>query len=544
MKMKHRISVLWILLLCFLATTAQRPGYRASAPPKVVIGIVVENMRPDYVDRYWSKFGDEGFKKLYSRGAVVTNMKLAQHMQNYASGTATLFTGVYPSGHGIIDQVWYDRLRTRETGCVSDDYYFTVGADSKSGNASPKKLMASTVGDNLKLFTMNKAKVYSIAMNAESAIFSAGHAANAAWWFDPVSGRMISSSFYVSTFPEWARDFNMVSQGDKYSGRNWVTLLPENQYTESLPDNHFLEAGYGEKANVFPHTLNRLVRQAESFNPIKTTPYANTIIREFTTTLLDNEPVGSDEIPDLVTVVFSSMDYAHGSFGPVSLEMQDLYLRLDQEIAELINYAEKKYGKDDVVFFLTANTSASYPVNYLKEVFHMPVGDFMPESAFALLNSLLNITYGEEKWIEHISGQQLYLDHKLIEKHKLDLKEIRNLIADFITQFEAVKVALPAHMLEQGSFDNSALNGLYRTYMLNRSGDILYILNEGWQPAYKFKKVNYTDQIHIPMVFYGKGIQTVVIKKPFDAIDIAPTLSEILQIPVPDRSRGQVIEGF
>lgn len=542
--MIKQFSILILVLFCTNHIWAQRTGYRTSNPPKVVIGIVVENMRPDYIDRYWNKFGNDGFRKLYTNGAVVTNMKISQHVQNYASGTATLFTGVYPSGHGIIDVVWYDRLRIREVSAIADDYFFTVGADSETGNASPKRLMASTVGDNLKLFSMNKSKVYSIAMNAESAILSAGHAADGAWWFDPVSGRMISSSYYVSTFPEWARDFNMVSQGDRYSGRNWVTLHPENYYTESLPDNHYLERGYGEKANTFPHSLNRLVRRAESFNPIKTTPFANTIIREFTTALLENEPVGEDNIPDMVTVVFSSMDYEYGSFGPASLEMQDLYLRLDQEIAELINFAEKRYGKENTVFFLTANTSASYPVNYLKEVFSMPVGDFRPESAFALLNSFLNITYGEAKWIEHLSGQQVYLDHKLIEKSKVDLIDMRNQIADFLTQFEGVRVALPAHILEQGGSDNSALANLYRSYMINRSGDILYVLSEGWQPVYKFKRVNYTDQSHIPAVFYGAGIKPSIISSLYNAIDLAPTLSKILHISVPDKSRGKVIEGI
>lgn len=540
---KHFIILMAAICLT-LQIDAQGRSYRPNKPPKVLIGIVVENMRPDYVDRYWDKFGEDGFRKLYSQGLVVSNMKISQQAQNYASGTATLFTGVYPSGHGIIDEVWYDRFRMKEVGCVSDDYYFTVGADSKSGNASPKRLTASTIGDNLKLFSMNRSKVYSIAMNAESAVLSAGHAADAAWWFDPVSGRMISSSFYVNTFPEWARDYNLVSQGEKYSGRNWVTLFPENQYTESLPDNHPLERGYGEKANVFPHNLNRLVRRSESFNPIKTTPFANAIVREFAITLLENEPVGTDDFPDLVTVVFSSMDYENGGFGPASLEMQDLYLRLDKEIAELISFAEKKYGKLDVTFFLTANTSASYPVNYLKETFNMPVGEFSPESAFALLNSYLNITYGDAKWIEHLSGQQVYIDHKLVEKNNIDLNEIRNEIAGFLTQFEGVKVALPAQLLEQGGSDNGALAGLYRNYMYNRSGDVLYILNEGWQPVYKFKKVNYTDQIHIPAVFYGAGIERKFVKTPYEAIDLAVTLSEILRIPPPDKSRGRVIEGI
>lgn len=174
----------------------------------------------------------------------------------------------------------------------------------------------------------------------------------------------------------------------------------------------------------------------------------------------------------------------------------------------------------------------------------MHAGEFQPESAMALLNSLLNITFGEEKWIENITGHQIYLDHKLIKDKQIDLIEIRNLVAEFITQFEAVKVALPAHILEQGGSDNGSLTGLYKTYMINRSGDILYILNEGWIPTYKYDKVNYTDQIHIPAVFYGARIKQALINEPYEATDLAPTISEILQIPVPDKSRGKIITGI
>lgn len=540
-----RIFLLLLLTICsFPTANAQAANFRSVPPPKLVIGIVVENMRPDYVERYWEQFGNNGFKKLYTRGTVVTNLKMVQHMQNYSSGTATLFTGVYPGFHGIVDEVWYDRLRTREVHSVRDDYYFTVGADSKSGNASPRKLLSATIGDNLKLATMNRAKVFSVAMNPESAILSAGHSANGAWWFDPVSGRMISSSFYVNNFPEWARDFNVVSQGDKYSGRNWVTLHHESVYSASLADNHPLEAGYNGRDNTFPHSLGRLVRRAESFAPIKTTPFANTIIREFATALMMNEDVGTDAVPDLVTLFFSSMDYENSSFGPASREMQDLYLRLDEEIAQLITFAEEKFGRDDVVFFLTANTSASYPTNFLKETFRMPVGDFNLESTFALLNSYLNITFGEERWIEHLSGNQVYLDRRLIERKGIDLKTIQLSVAEFITQFEGVKAALPSYILEQYPVNNGPLAALHRSFLISRSGDVLYILNEGWQPAHRFRRVNYTDQVHLPLVFYGARINAAIIKDPFEAIDLAPTLSEIMQIPMPDKSNGRAIPGL
>ena len=232
---------IFILSLIFVfifsnSVSAQRNKEKQTNKPKVVIGIVVENMRPDYIQRFWDKFQPNGFKKLYSNGAVCTNVNITQHVQNYASGTATLFTGVNPSIHGIIDKTWYDRLKQKELECTDDNYYFTVGADTKAGNASPVKLLSNTITDNLKIFTLGKAKVFSAALNRESAIFAAGHSADGAYWFDVESGRMISSSFYVSTFPDWVRNFNSENYAEIYSYRNWTTLLPETTYNESLEE--------------------------------------------------------------------------------------------------------------------------------------------------------------------------------------------------------------------------------------------------------------------------------------------------------------------
>lgn len=530
------------ILMVYQPVSAQRNAGQQANKPKVVVGIVVENMRPDYIQRYWEKFQSDGFKKLFTNGAVCTNVNITQHIQNYATGTATLFTGVNPSNHGIIDKTWYDRLKKKEIECTEDNYYFTVGADTKAGNASPAKLLSTTVTDNLKIFSMGKAKIFSAAMNRESAIFAAGHAADGAYWFDEENGRMVSSSFYVSTFPDWVRIFNSDNRGEAYSYRNWTTLLPETSYTESLQDDYILEKGYYEKWNTFPHTISKYIKQAESLRPLKTTPLANQIIKDFVKLMLESEQIGTDDVTDFVTAVFSSMDYENGSFGPASLEMEDTYLYLDQYIAELIEFTEKKFGKENVLFFLTANTSASYPVDYLKEEFHIPVDKFMPESAIALLNSFLNITYGEEKWIEYYSDLQVYFDHELIEKKKMDLNEMRNVASNFINQFEAVQVSMPAYQLEQGSSANGFLAPLFKSYAKNRSGDFLFSLKEGWQPFYKFKKVNYTDQTHIPLVFYGAGIQPQKILTKYYATDLAPTLAMLLQIPAPDKSQGQIIE--
>lgn len=533
-------GIIIIFLACFAGSLGAQPGAN-SAKPKVVVGIVVENMRPDYIQRYWNKFGDGGFKKLYTGGAVFNNVNLTQHIQSYAGGMATLFTGVHPAVHGIVDKTWYDRDRKRVTDSTGDDYYFTVGADTQSGNASPVKLLSTTVTDNLKIFSMSRSKVFSVAMNRESAVFAAGHAADGAYWLDTESGRMVSSSYYVNTFPDWVRIFNSDNRPEMYSYRTWATLLDESAYTESVPDDYIYEKGYFDTWKTFPHNLSRYSRRAENFSPLKTTPYANLIVKDFIVEMINGEDIGTDEHTDFVTAVFSSMDYEQGSFGPASLEMQDLYLNLDQYIAELVSFAEEKFGTD-VLFFLTANTSASYPVDYLKGRFKLPVDSFSPESAVALLNSYLNILYGEQKWVEYYSEQQIYLDHDLVRKNKIDLNEMRMVVADFIGQFDGVRVAIPAHQLENGYSGNSLTNPLFNSYSRGRSGDLLYVLKEGWQPAYKYARVNYTDQTHIPLVFYGAHIGAREINTKYNAVDLVPTLSYLLNIPAPDKSEGTVIK--
>ena len=535
------ISVIILIFISF-GTFAQSM-LQTGAQPKLVVGIVIENMRPDYIQRYWNKYGENGFRKLYSQGAICNNVQLKQHIQNYASGTATLFTGVYPATHGVINKNWYDKFNVKETECTEDNSFISVGSDSKEGNASPLKLLSNTITDNMKIFSMGKSRVYSVALNRESAIFSAGHAADAAYWFDVETGRMISSTFYLNVFPDWVRLFNSENYAEKYSYRNWAPLLPEINYTESLADDYQFEKGYFGKYKIFPHTISKYLKEAGSLKPFKTTPSANMMIKDFALQIMLNEELGTDEFTDFVSVVFSSMDYENNNFGPVSIEMEDTYLNIDRFIADIINAVEKKYNTENVLFFLTANTSAPYPVDYLKNEFHLPVDYFNIESAIALLNSYLNITYGDNKWVEYYDEHQIYLDHKLIAKNKLDLNEFQNNVASFIDEFEGVMVAMPANLLERGIQANGMLEPLYKTYVKGRSGDCLFVLKEGWQPQYKFKKVIYNDQTHIPLVFYGNHIKPTVIQAKYEAVDLVPTLSWLLNIPPPDKSQGKVIEG-
>lgn len=540
---RRTILLIFLLFACTLSQSKTIAPNQISnrKKPAVVVAIVVENMRPDYIQRYWGKFGQKGFRKIYSNGAVCTNTSLNLHTSAYASGTATIFSGVYPELHGIIDNTWYDREKKVVVNSAEDGNFLTVASDSKYGQASPLRMLAGTITDNLKIFTRGQAKIYSVALNRESAVFSAGHSAEGAWWLDPKTGRMISSTFYVKTTPDWVRIFNDTNYGEIYSFRTWSTLLPENEYNESVADDYIFEKGY-DGLNTFPHSIGKIIKSSGNFEALKTVPYGNQIVKDFAIQLMRNENAGKDSITDFISVVFSSMDYMNNRFGPMSLEMEDTYLHLDKFISELIDSTETRFGKDKVLFFLTANTSASFPVDYLKEEFHLPVGYFNPENSFSLLNSYLGILYGNERWIEHSSDLQVWFDHELIKKHKIDMKEFCTAASNFINQFEGVLISIPGFEAELINHESGHISTIGKSYYRNRSGDILFLLKEGWQPTYKYKNVNYTDQAQVPLVFYGFNLDPVIITEKYNSIDIVPTLSLLIGIPTPDKCQGKVIK--
>lgn len=540
--MKRNLITILAAFLLFQNSFGQRSSNTDISVPPLVVIINIEQMRVDYITRFWDKFQSEGFKRLYSEGAICANTQLDLHVQKISTGTATLFTGVYPSVHGIVNDSWYDRLKQKEIQCADDDFYITVGSDSNEGERSATKLLSPTLGDLMKINSNNVSKVFSVALNDVSAVFSGGHAADAAYWFDTQTGNMISSSYYLDIFPEWVRLFNDKKFAQLYTTRDWNTLLPVGSYTESLVDGYVLEKGYYGRWNTFPYSMKKLQSRAESYKFLKTTPFGNTIVKDFALALIDAENLGADKVPDLLCVSFSSMDYENGAFGPSSVEMEDTYLRLDQEIAHILNYLDKKTGKGNSLVVLTSTNSSTYPVDYLKEEFHMPVGEVSPENAVALLKSFLNITYGQGDWIEHDADQQIYFNRDLIEKRQMSLEDIQRKAATFINQFEGVKIALPASVFEEGDHVKSQLAAISNSFNFKRSGDVLYTFEDGWQPTYKFKRTIYNDNSHIPLLWYGNPVKRATIKRASKAEDIVPTILDILSIPIPDHCQGRILE--
>ena len=327
-----------------------------------------------------------------------------------------------------------------------------------------------------------------------------------------------------------------------FSQRDWTTLLPIKSYEESLPDDYVLEKGYYEKWNTFPYSMKKLKEKAVNYKFLKTTPFGNNIVRDFATSLILAESLGKDDYPDLLTLTFTSLDYENNSFGPASIEMEDTYLRLDQDIALLLDFLDKTVGKENSLVVLTSTCSSSYPVDYMKEEFNMPVGTFSPESAIALLKSFLNITYGQGDWIEVVGDQQLYFNRELLEKKNVSLQDIQTKTANFINQFEGVKIALPSTSFEQGDYAKGQLAVIANSYNFKRSGDVLYMLEDGWQPVYKYDRTVYNDNSNIPFIMYGNTVRHMQIRKKIQGEDMVPTILEILRIPIPDHCSGNILE--
>ena len=534
--MNHKYILLLFFVFFGFSSIAQRKI------PRLVVVVNIEQMRSDYLKRYSKRFGDDGFARLSREGTICTNVNMNLHVLKNIVGVPTLFTGVYPDKHGIVNDSWFDRLKGKEVNALYDSQYMTVGSDSREGQRSANFLLSPTIGDALKIQTRGRAKVFSVANNDYSAVFSAGHAADGAYWIDNQTGNMISSSRYVNRFPEWAFNFNNRKMAESYSSRTWETFFVSTDYESSLPDDYPYEKGFLGKYKTFPYDLKQMVNETGNFKILKSTPFGNSIVSEFAIDLMKGEQLGNDDIPDLLTISFSIMDVENNSFNPFSMEMEDIFLRLDREIAYLFEHIDREVGMDNTLFILTSACSGTFPADYLKMEYNMPAGFVNPESMIALLKSYMNITFGQGEWIIYVSDQQIYLNRELIEKNKLSLDLVQGKAAEFINQFEGVKLSIPSNDILKGDYVKSQLAAIAGSYNLKRSGDILYSLEEGWQPQYKFKQVVYNDNPSISMIWMGAGMKSKVYRKPVDAIDMAPTIFEILDLDIPSYFDGQVIE--
>ncbi len=522
------------------------PLFAFSQKPKLVVGIVVDQMRYDYLTRYWDRYSDDGFKKLINNGFNCKNAHY-NYMPTYTGpGHASIYTGTTPENHGIISNTWFDKKTNNYTYCTSDTNYHTLGSSSYYGKMSPSKMFTTTITDELKLATNHKGKTIGISIKDRGAILPAGHKADAAYWFEGGNtGKWISSSYYMNKLPKWLDEINANKPAEKYLKKKWETLYPISSYTNSINDNNPYEATfYTEENPVFPHNLPALRDSNNNYSLIKSTPFGNTILKDLAIAIVQNEKLGIDEYTDFLAVSFSSPDYIGHQYGPMSVEIEDTYLRLDKDLADFINYLESKIGKENILIFLTADHGAVNVPQYLID--NKIPGGYFDEAKFEeSLKTYIKQELKSDSIIKNVSNYQVFLEDNIPTAKKL---YIENMIANFILKQEGIAKVITSTSLNSTEFTDRILSSVQRGFNQTRSGDILFVLKSGWIPSTSKKGTThgspYHYDTHVPLLWYGGNIETGETDKPVVIPDIAATVAALLGIQTPSACTGQPIKNL
>jgi predicted AlkP superfamily pyrophosphatase or phosphodiesterase len=390
MRKTYLISIHFLVMMCSFQTGFAQEKPASGARPKLIVGIVVDQMRYDYLTRYWDKYGNDGFKKLVTEGANCINTHFNYIPTYTGPGHASIYTGTTPSVHGIISNSWHDRKYGRNVYVTEDSTVTGVGGGT-AGRMSPKFMMVTSVADELRLASNMRSKVIGISLKDRGAILPAGHSANGAYWYEGTTGNWITSTFYMPALPKWVADFNALQRPATMLKTPWTTLLPIEHYTESTADSTAYEEPFaGETAPVFPHLT---VASPPNFELIRRSPYGNTLTSEFALAALKGENLGKDAFTDLLAVSFSSTDYVGHQFGTFAIETEDTYLRLDRDLASFIKEIENWCGKENVLFFLTADHGAVPNPRFLLDR-RIPAGHFNSATLKDTLEKYLSVRFG------------------------------------------------------------------------------------------------------------------------------------------------------
>lgn len=508
------------------------------ARPKLVVGLVVDQMRWDYLYRYYNRYSNGGFKRLINEGFSVENTFIPYTPTYTACGHTCIYTGSVPAVHGIIGNDWYDPETKKSVYCTEDSTVSTVGSTpSSEGNMSPKNMLTTTITDELRLATNFKGKVIGISLKDRGSILPAGHAANAAYWYQGSTGNWITSTYYMKEVPTWIADYNKLKLANKFYAKNWETLYPINTYVNSTKD----ENAYEGKSSTFPHQLTQNVDK--NFDAIRSTPYGNTITLDLAKLAILSEDLGQDNITDFLAVSCSSTDYVGHAYGPNSVEAEDTYLRLDKDFEEFFNYLDKKVGKGNYTVFLTADHGAAHVPGFMQEN-KLPSGVVSDRDIADKLNAYLNDKFKVNNVVLRSMNNQIIFDHDKTDKGDVSFDVIKSASVEFLKRLDGFQNAVDIAKISQSTLQEIQKKMITNGYNARRSGDIYYVLQPNWfngsSTGTTHGNWNPYDS-HIPLVFMGWGIKPGASNKTHYMTDIAPTLAALLHIQMPNGNVGEPI---
>jgi predicted AlkP superfamily pyrophosphatase or phosphodiesterase len=537
-----------ILLVFILSITFFNFKKENTTPekPTLVIGIVVDQMRYDYLTRYYHRYGNDGFKRLLNDGYSLENAHFNYIPTYTAVGHASIYTGTTPDHHGIIGNNWYDKFLKKSIYCVDDSNYTSVGTNSNYGQKSPYRLNTTTVTDQLQLAQNMRGKSIGIALKDRSAILPVGHTATAAYWYEGgEKGNFITSSFYTKNLPTWVTDFNNLQKPKLYTSKPWNTLYDINSYTSSTNDNSVFEGVFtGEKLPIFPHDIPNLKEKNGNLNIISETPFGNSLTLDFAKAAIIGENLGKNNVTDFLSISFSSTDYVGHKYGVDAIETEDTYLRLDRDLAELFRFLDEKVGKGKYTIFLTADHGAIRVPAYLDSL-KIPAKYFNNQKFKTFLDSVSNKHFKSTELVENFSNFQLFLDKEKINSLGLKVNDVAEVFANELINFETINKAVTSKTLQNTNFTKGVLNVLQNGYNQKISGDVLLIPNPGTISGKRTGTTHgsgFSYDTHVPIIFYGNGIKKGVSKKYYEITDIAPTIANLLKIEAPNSATGKIIE--
>ena len=542
---KKLLSGIVIMISFFLRSSGQG-AYLPPDKPRLVIGIVVEQLKFDQLERFRDRFGEDGIKRLLNEGTYFRNASFEYMLTQSASGHATISTGTEPSYHGITSDNWFLPLKNELIYCTRDLEVNPVGGSFESGLNSPVNLQASTFSDELEMATNKNAKVFGVGIKDNSAILSTGHSADGVYWFDNTSGTWMTSTYYLKSLPSWVADFNATGYSESYLSGTWDLLRPAKDYADCLPDSNSFETGFNSNNN-FPYDLKKIrVKYNGSskadYSLLRETPYGNSFTTKFAIKLMEKEGLGKDDVTDYLSVCYTSTDYIGHRFGPSSVEMGDAILRLDGDIKDLLAYVVDSLGKKNVlIYFTSAHGISEIPAVLEKN--RIPAGYFRQNQALQLLRSYLNAVYGEGNWVKGYSERQIFLNRTLIEDARLSLEDVQKKVARFLVQFTGVAAAYPYSAFEANDFGNGNLKKIINNFNPQRSGDVIVTLNPGWVERDGDYVTNHNSPYeydnHVPLIWYGWTVNRSTVTRKVNMTDIAATLSSLCKVPSPNACTGE-----
>lgn len=546
--MKRRRLILAAFVLTIVSAVAQTknhviPKDQSLPRPKLVVGIVVDQMRWDFLYRYYERYGMGGFKRLLNEGFTCENVNINYIPSFTAVGHSVIYTGSVPAFSGIVGNDFIIQATGKSMYCTQDTTVQTVGSSSTSGLMSPRNLLVTTVTDELKLATNFRSKVVGISLKDRGGILPAGHVADAAYWFDDATGNWITSTYYMKDLPDWVKRFNAARYAEKYLKQDWNTLYPISTYVQSFSDNNSYEGKFAQ-AEVPTLPVKTSEMFSKNLGVIRNTPYGNSITLDMAKEALDREQLGKHTVTDFLAISLSSTDYIGHQFGPNSVEVEDTYLRLDRDLAAFFIYLDKQIGKGNYTVFLTADHGAAHNPQLLMDK-NIPAGFLDGKQALKDLNTLLETKYGIPSLVLSFINYQVNLNNILISKNNLKDDEI---IADcirFLKTWPGIAYVINMKDAQATTMPDVLRQRIENGYHSERCGAIEIVTKPGWYQWYGNTGTThgspYPYDTHIPLLFMGWGVNQGKSNKQHYMTDITPTVSALLRIQAPSGSVGKVI---